>query len=132
MGNFVIFENMKICTWYEYIETLKPVQTVFIVFSLEHTFFSTRRRKIRAVIGSGCVQNLMGRVGSGQEVFKARGSGQVGPKTLNSTGRLGSGRVKNSALQTSRVGSGQEVMRISRVGSGHDPREMGHSWVGPV
>ena len=29
-------------------------------------------------VGSGSVQNLMGRVGSGQEIFKSRGSGQVG------------------------------------------------------
>ena len=44
-------------------------------------------------------------VGSGQEVFNISLSGRVGSK----------------GLQIPRVGSGQEVSKISRVGSGHDP-----------
>ena len=42
----------------------------------------------------------MSRVGSSQEIFKSPGSG--------------------------RVGSGHEVFKMSRVGSGHDPR-VGHA-----
>ena len=84
--------------------------------------------------GSGwvrkCFLNLTGRVGSGQEVFKSRGSGLV-LKSYGS-GRVGSGQVKNSSNFTGRVRSGQEVMKSSRVGSGHDPRETGHSRVGPA
>ena len=44
-------------------------------------------------------------VGSGQEVFNISLSGRVGSK----------------GLQIPRVESGQEVSKISRVGSGHDP-----------
>ena len=57
-------------------------------------------------VGSRSIQNLTSRVGSGQEVFKSRGSGQVGSRVIrtpgvesghffpNFTGRVGSGRVK--------------------------------------
>ena len=38
----------------------------------------------------------------------------------------GSGRVKMLQNLAGRVGSGQEVFNISRVGSGHDPRDTGH------
>ena len=66
--------------------------------------------------GSGRVRKCSNSHGSGQEVLKSRRSGQVGSRLL----------------QISRVGSGQEVTKISRVGSGHDPREAGHSRVGPA
>ena len=80
--------------------------------------------------GSGRVitfQNLTGRVVSGQKVSKSRGSGRVGPIGLkNLAGRVGSGQEVSKSR-----GSGQEVFKISRVGSGHDPRDMGHSRVKP-
>ena len=44
-------------------------------------------------VGSGSVQTLTGRVGSGQEVSKSRGSGQVGSRVFQIS-RVGSGRVK--------------------------------------
>ena len=43
-------------------------------------------------VESGSVQNLTGRVGSGQEVFKSRGSGQVESRVFQIS-RVGSGRV---------------------------------------
>ena len=52
-------------------------------------------------VGSRSV--LAGRIGSGQEVLKSRGSGRVGSRGFE----------------------------ISRVGSGHDPRDTGHSRVKP-
>ena len=76
-------------------------------------------------VGSGIVQNITGRIGSGrvktfsnlvgrvrssQELIKSHGSGRVG---------------------SGRVGSGQQVMKNSRVGSDHDTRETSHSRVGP-
>jgi len=70
-------------------------------------------------VGSGSVQNLTDRVRSG----RVKGF-QIS--------RVGSGRVKSFSNLTGRVGSGQEVMKSSRVGSGHDPRETGHSRVGPA
>ena len=42
----------------------------------------------------------------------------------------GSDRVESRFFQISRVGAGQEVMKSSRVGLGHDPPETGHSRVG--
>ena len=47
-------------------------------------------------------------------------------------GRVGSGRVNNFSNITGKVRSGVEVMESSRVESGHDPRETGHSPVGPA
>ena len=73
-------------------------------------------------------------------VSKSRGSGRVGSSRFK-IARVGSGRVKRfsksrgsgrvgskGALQNlaGRVGSGQEVFKISRVGSGPDPRDTGH------
>ena len=62
--------------------------------------------------------NLAGRVKAGQEFF------------ANLMGRVRSGRVKSFLNLTDRFGSrGNES---SRVGSGHDPRETGHSQIGPT
>ena len=49
-------------------------------------------------------------------------------------GEVGSGRVNNLSNLTGRVRSRQEVMKSSRVESGHDPRqqETGHLRVGPA
>ena len=44
-------------------------------------------------VGSGSLQNLTGRVGSDQEFFKSRGSGQVGSRVFQIS-RVGPGRVK--------------------------------------
>ena len=84
-----------------------------------------------------------GRVGSGREVLKSRGSGPLGSRILRisrigldrvgsgwiGSGRVGSGqaffksygsgRVKNVASIMDPVRSGQELMKSSRVGSGH-------------
>ena len=94
----------------------------------------TRSSSDRVVSGRvNTLSNLAGRVGSGQEVLKSHGSGRVG------SGRVGSSRVKRFRNLAGRVGSGQEVLKsrgsgqvgsggfqISRVGSSHDPRGMGH------
>ena len=56
-------------------------------------------------VESGGLQNLAGRVGSGQEVLKSRGSG-----------RVGSGGFQNRG--SGRIGSGQDASKFSRVGSG--------------
>ena len=70
-------------------------------------------------VGSGRVRRCStcqvgsGQVGSGQEVFKCHGSG----------------RVKEFSNIPGRVRSGHEVFKISQVGSGHDPRDTGHSRV---
>ena len=61
-----------------------------------------------------------GRVGSGRVITF---------KNLTGSGRVGSGRVKRFQNLAGRVGSGQEVFKISRVGSVHDPRDTGHSRV---
>ncbi|CAM9124236.1 unnamed protein product, partial [Laminaria digitata] len=66
-------------------------------------------------VGSGRVKrvrNITGRVGSGQEVLKYRGSGRVGSRFF----------------QISRVGLSWVIggFQISRVGSGHDPRDTDH------
>ena len=66
------------------------------------------------------LQNLLGRVGSTGFTISRVGSG---PKALKSRG---SGRVKRLQNLAGRVRSGQEVFKISRVGSGHDPRDTGH------
>ena len=71
--------------------------------------------------------------GSGQEVFKiSRVMSGSGPEIFKSrgSGLIGSDRVNHSSNPTGRVGLGQEVMKNSWVGSGHDPRESGHSRVG--
>ena len=97
--------------------------------------------------GSGQVglKSLAGRVGSGHDVLKYHGSGRVG-STGFKISRVGSGRVGSIGFKISRVGSGrakkfqnlagrvglsQEVFKNSRVGSGHDPRDTGHSRVKP-
>ena len=68
--------------------------------------------RIKPVCVSLVNRNVAGRVGSGQEVMKSRGSGRVG------SGGVGSGRVKKN--QISRVGSGRvgfqkEAFKISLV-----------------
>ena len=74
-------------------------------------------------VGLGSVQNRTGRVESGHDVFKYRGSG-----------RVGSARLGSRIFQISGVGSGPDkgLMRRSGVGSGHEPREAGHSRIGPA
>ena len=57
-------------------------------------------------MGSRGVHNAIGRVGSGQEVFKIS--------------RIGSGRVKRYSNIADRVRSGLRVVRISQAGSGQD------------
>ena len=90
-----------------------------------HGVFKTSR------VGSESVQNLRGWVGSGQERFKSRGSGQVGSKGFLIS-RFGSGPVKEKKKLTGQVTSTQEAMKSLRIGSDHDPRETGHSRVGPA
>ena len=85
-------------------------------------------KEIRTVHGSRGFQNLAGRVVSGQEASKSRGSdrvrsGQEFSKSRGS-GRVGSGRVGSGRVGSGRVGS--RVFKISRVGSSHDPRDTGH------
>ena len=60
-----------------------------------------------------------GRIGSGQEFFKSHGSGRVG-------------RVKRFSNLPGRVGSVHDVFKMSRVRSGHDPRDTDHSRIGPA
>ena len=60
---------------------------------------------------------------------KAHGSGRVGSRGFQ-IWWVGSDRVKDVSNLPGRVGSGQEVMKGSRVESDHDPRETGHSRVG--
>ena len=73
-----------------------------------------------------------GRVGSGQEVSKSRGSGLVGSIGFkNLAGQVGLGQEVSKSRGSGRVGSGQEVFKTTRVGSGHDPRDTGHSQVKP-
>ena len=51
-------------------------------------------------VGSRVLQNLTGRVGSGQEISKSRGSGRVGSRCLEIlAGRVGSGRVGSRRLE---------------------------------
>ena len=74
----------------------------------------------RAVHGSGSVENITGRVGSGR-------IGSRGFKCCRS-GQVGSGQDLFESHGSGRVGSGQEAMKSSRVGSGHEPRGTSHSW----
>ena len=48
------------------------------------------------------------------------------------SGQVGSGVFQISRVGSGRVGSGQDVIKSSQVGPGHDPREAGHSRVGPA
>ena len=83
-------------------------------------------------VGSENVQNVTGRVGSGQEVFKSRGSGQVGSRFFQIS-QVGSGRVASRNFHISWFRSGQVGSRgDEQLGSGHVPRETGHSQVGPA
>ena len=83
---------------------------------------------------TGCSKcHGLGRVGSGQKVFKISRveSGRVKDVFKSrGSGQVGSGRVKISRIGSSRVGLG--TFRISRVGLGHDPRKTGNSRVGPA
>ena len=85
-------------------------------------------RKVAGRVGSGqgvfksrgsgrvkCSSNFTGRVWSGQQFFKSRGSGRVS----GCSKCRGSGRVGSRGFQISRVGSGRvKIFQISRVGSG--------------
>ena len=65
--------------------------------------------------------------GPRQECFKMS---RVGLKSVqNKISRVRSGRVKRFSNLVGRVGSGNEMFKISRVGSGHDPRYTGHARV---
>ena len=75
-------------------------------------------------VGSGSVQNLSR---AGSRAFQVRG--RWGQECFKSHG---SSRVNNFSDFTGRVRSAPEVMKSSRVGSGNDPRETGHSRVGSV
>ena len=86
--------------------------------------------------GSGRVGSLrfkikILRVGSGQKVSKSRGSGRVGLGDFQNLARVGSGQVERFQNLAGRLMSGQELFKISRVGSDHDPRDTGHSQVKP-
>ena len=85
------------------------------------TRISQVTRIVAGRVGSGGFQNLAGRVGSGQDVFKSRGSGRVGSGGFqNLAGRVGSRRLEILAgrVGSGRVGSGQDVSKFSRIGSG--------------
>ena len=91
----------------------------------------------------------MSRVGSGQVILFQYHSGRVRKfwnladpvesgrvKRLKKlagrghfAGRVGSGRVGSGRVGGGRVGSGG--LEVSRIGSGHDPRDTGHSRVKP-
>ena len=63
------------------------------------------------------------RVGSGRvrRISKPRGSGRVGSgQEVFKISRVGSGRVRRFSNLADRVGSGQDVSKFSRVGSGQD------------
>ena len=72
-------------------------------------------------VGSGRIKNvskLTGRVFSDQELFISDESDQVGSGQSN--------------FQISGGGSSQEAMKSSQIESGNDPRETGHTRVGPA
>ena len=75
-------------------------------------------------VGSGRISRIES--GSGQEVMKSRGSGQV-KKYENVAVRVGSGQEVLKSRGSVRVGS--RGLKSSRVGS--DPRDTGHSRVKP-
>ena len=58
-------------------------------------------------------------------------AGRVGSRSFQIS-RVGLGWVKKFSNVIGRIRSGQEVLKISGVWSGHDPRETGHSRVGPA
>ena len=68
-----------------------------------------------------------GRVGSRRvkRLSKSCGSGQVESRDFKIS-RVGSCRINRFQSLAVRVGSGQEVVKISRVGSGHDLRDTKH------
>ena len=80
-------------------------------------------------VGSGGVRHVTGRVGSSQQVLKSRWSVRVGSRGFPIS-RVGSCRVKRFSNLVGRFTSGHEVFKMSRVRSGHDPRDTGHSRVG--
>ena len=63
-------------------------------------------------------------------VSKCRGSGRVGSMCFKIS-RVGSGQELLKSCGSGRVGSGRDVSKYSRVGSGHDPPDTGHSRVKP-
>ena len=79
-------------------------------------------------VGSG-VLKILG-VRSGRVKTFSNLAGRVGSRSFQIS-RVGLGWVKKFSNVIGRIRSGQEVLKISRVGSGHDPRETGHSRVGP-
>ena len=62
------------------------------------------------------VQNITGRVGSGQQVFKSRGSGQVGSRFFQIS-RVGLGQELFKSHGSGRVGSRGDENLTGRVGS---------------
>ena len=68
-------------------------------------------------VGSEGARNLTDRVGSGQQMFKPRGSDRVGSGRVRS-GRVGSGRVGSDRVGYSRVGSRGGSNLTGRIGSG--------------
>ena len=90
-------------------------------------FKMSRVRSDRVIV----FKNFTSRVGSGQQVLKSRESGRVGSRGLKSrgSGRVGSCQEVWKSRGSIRVGS--RGLEISRVGSGHDPRDTDHSRVKP-
>ena len=90
------------------------------------------RRIFRRVmtIPAGRVKGVSKSRGSDHHVLKYHGSGRVGSRGFKISW-VGLGRVNRLQNLAGRVGLGKEVFKISRVGSGHDPRDMGHSRVKP-
>ena len=80
-------------------------------------------------VGSGQEVVKISRVESGREMFKSRGSNQVGSRFF-SISRVGPDWIAKPSNLPGRARSGLEVMKSSRVGSGHDSRETGHSRIG--
>ena len=89
------------------------------------TRISQVTRIVAGRVGSGGFQNLAGRVGSGQDVFKSRGSGRVGSGGFqNLAGRVGSRRLEILAgrVGSGRVGSRRLEILTDRVGSADPTR----------
>ena len=80
--------------------------------------------------GSGRVRKCSNSHGSGRVYRFSNLAGRV-KSYSNLTGRVGSGQDFFKFHWTSQV-SGQDIIKSSRVGSGHDPRETGHSRVWPA
>ena len=103
----------------------------------EHNKTSPAMKKEKKGKKQGFSRVMTRPAGRVQGVSKSRGSGRVGSlrfitsrvgsgQEVSKISRVGSGRVKRLQNLAGRVGSGQEVFKILRVGSGHDPRDTGH------